>query len=148
MDISALSSATDPTLLATKLDPTASLSMKLAGAGASDARIEKTAIDFEAMFATEMLRPMFEGVEVDQMFGGGHGEEIMRSFMVQEYGKVIAKTDKLGIAKQVKAEMIRMQDGGKTNKNDASAATATRAYRNAPGLRSLKDREDLYVAVQ
>jgi len=61
----------------------------------SNAKIDKTAQDFEAMFATQMLQPMFETVQVDGTFGGGHGEEVMRSFMMQEYGKIIAKRDVL-----------------------------------------------------
>jgi Rod binding domain-containing protein len=83
------------------------LSMKM-GPGAD---IDKTAQDFEAMFATQLLQPMFETVSVDPVFGGGHGEEIMRSFMLQEYGKIIAKTGKLGIAKEVRAEMLKAQEG-------------------------------------
>jgi Rod binding domain-containing protein len=76
----------------------------------STADINKSAQDFEAMFATEMLQPMFEGVSVDPMFGGGHGEEVMRSFMLQEYGKIIAKSGALGIANSVKSEMLRAQE--------------------------------------
>ena len=49
--------------------------------------IDKTSKDFESMFLTQMLQPMFEGLGVDPTFGGGHGEEVMRSFLVQEYGK-------------------------------------------------------------
>jgi hypothetical protein len=43
------------------------------------------------------------------MFGGGHGEEVMRGFLVQEYGKMIANKSHLGIADAVRAEMIRAQ---------------------------------------
>jgi peptidoglycan hydrolase FlgJ len=65
--------------------------------------------DFEAMFVSQMLQPMFETVGTDPVFGGGHGEEIMRSFLVQEYGKIVAKSGHLGIAAMVKGEMIRSQ---------------------------------------
>lgn len=92
---------------------------------ASDAKITQSAQDFEAMFATQMLQPMFETVEVDKTFGGGHGEEVMRSFMMQEYGKTIAKSGKLGIASQVKAEMLRIQEQARSGK--ASPATAQKA---------------------
>ncbi len=71
--------------------------------------IDKVASDFEGMFMTQMLQPMFETVGVDKVFGGGHGEEVMRSFLVQEYGKVAAKAGHFGIAAAVKNELIRTQ---------------------------------------
>ena len=73
-------------------------------------KIEKAAEEFEAVFVTEMLKPMFEGIETNDMFGGGKGEEIFRGFMLQEYGKKLAGMGTLGIADNIKAEMIRMQE--------------------------------------
>jgi Rod binding domain-containing protein len=76
----------------------------------SDAQIEKVAKEFESVFISQMLAPMFESVEVDETFGGGTGEEMYRSLMVEEYGKLIAKTGGVGIADQVKAELLRLQE--------------------------------------
>ena len=73
------------------------------------ARIDETARDFEAMFMTEMLRPMFEGLKVDETFGGGKGEEIFQSMMLDEYGKNMAAQGSLGIADLVKEQLIEMQ---------------------------------------
>ncbi len=73
--------------------------------------IEAAAKDFEAMFISEMLKPMFEGVmKPDPMFGGGKGEEVFKGMMVQEYGKSIAEAGGIGLARHVKAEMIRIQE--------------------------------------
>lgn len=77
------------------------------------ARLEKTeqaARAFEAMFATQMLAPMYEGLEVDDVFGGGHGEEVFRTMMLQEYGKAVATSNSLGLAQTVKQEMLRLQE--------------------------------------
>ena len=71
------------------------------------ASIDKTSHEFENMFMSQMLQPMFEGLGVDQVFGGGHGEEVMRNLMIQEYGKVVAKTGRFGVADSVKKQMIR-----------------------------------------
>jgi Rod binding domain-containing protein len=71
--------------------------------------IEDAAQDFEAVFLSEMMKPMFETVEVDSMFGGGKGEEIFRSFMLQEYGKMMSASGSIGISDRVKAELIRLQ---------------------------------------
>lgn len=75
------------------------------------ARIEETARDFEAMFITEMLRPMFQGIEVNEMFGGGKGEEVFSSLMLDEYGKNMAAAGTLGIADLVKEQLIALQSG-------------------------------------
>ncbi len=72
-------------------------------------RIDETARDFEAMFLTEMLRPMFEGIQTNEMFGGGKGEEIFKSMLLDEYGKDMASTGTLGIADLVKQQLIEMQ---------------------------------------
>jgi Rod binding domain-containing protein len=102
------------------------LSMKMGASG----DIDKTAQDFEAVFATQLLQPMFEGINVDPSFGGGHGEEVMRSFLMQEYGKLLAKGDRLGIASQVKSEMLRAQEGRNT-KDVATSRKAKDAYASA-----------------
>ena len=78
-----------------------------------DAR--KAAESFEAFFISQMLSDMFAGVETDPLFGGGHGETIFRSLMVDEYGKSLAKTGGIGIADNVMREIIRLQE---TENND------------------------------
>ena len=81
-------------------------------------RIEETAQDFEAMFVSEMIKPMFAGIETDGPFGGGKGEEVFRGFLLSEYGKMVAKSGTIGIADHVKAEMIRLQETqGSTSTN-------------------------------
>ena len=87
--------------------------------------IDKTAQDFEAMFMTQMLQPMFQGVGTNPTFGGGHGEEMMKTFMLQEYGKIMAKSGHLGIAAHVKDQMIKAQ-------SIANAPTTGKDVPNAP----------------
>lgn len=66
--------------------------------------------EFEALFISEMLAPVFENLETGGLFGGGQGEKIYRSLMVQEYGKAIAKAGGIGIADTVQREILRMQE--------------------------------------
>jgi len=80
------------------------------GKGMGDAAAAKAAQDFEAMFIAQMLKPMFQGLSTEGMFGGGKGEEMYRSLLVEEYGKTIAKAGGVGIADQVKAEMLKLQE--------------------------------------
>lgn len=72
--------------------------------------IDKQAVDFESMFMAQMLQFMWTGIETDETFGGGHGEDQWRGMMIEEYGKVSAKAGNLGIADAVKSEMIRAQE--------------------------------------
>ena len=77
---------------------------------ANIAQVKKSATDFEAVFASEMLSHMFEGVGADPMFGGGNGEEMFKSVLIDQYGKALAQTGKLGIADKVAAELIKAQE--------------------------------------
>ena len=72
--------------------------------------IEQVAEDFEALFISEMMKPMFEGIKPDPLFGGGKGEEIFQGLLQQEYGKLMAQTGQLGIADVIKQELIRIQE--------------------------------------
>lgn len=73
-------------------------------------QIEEAARDFEAMFVSEMMKPMFEGLKPNALFGGGKGEEVFQGLMLDEYGKLVAATGQTGIADGVKAAMIEMQE--------------------------------------
>ena len=73
-------------------------------------KIEDTARDFEAVFISEMMKPMFEGISTEAPFGGGKGEEVFRSMLLQEYGKIMSQTGSIGVAGSVKEQMIQMQE--------------------------------------
>lgn len=66
--------------------------------------------DFEAFFLSQTFENMFAGVGTDQMFGGGNGETVYRSLLLQEYSKVAAKAGGIGIADAVQREMLRAQE--------------------------------------
>ena len=72
-------------------------------------QIDATAKEFEAVFLSEMINIMFKGIKTDPMFGGGAGEEMFRSFMVNEYGREIAHNNGIGIADDIKQSIIDMQ---------------------------------------
>ncbi len=74
------------------------------------AKIDKTAQEFEAQFIAQMLENMFSTVETNPVLGGGEGEEMYRSLMVDEYGKLLARSGGIGVADHVKREMLRLQE--------------------------------------
>jgi Rod binding domain-containing protein len=78
-------------------------------AGANIASTKKVAQQFEGVLVSEMLNDMFEGIKTDGMFGGGEGEEMFRSMMVDEYGKQVVKQGGLGLADHVTRELLKRQ---------------------------------------
>jgi Rod binding domain-containing protein len=70
----------------------------------------KVAKDFEAVFINEIMGAMFEGVKTDGPFGGGPGEGIFRSMMIEHYSKTIAAQGGFGLAAAVKNELLRAQE--------------------------------------
>lgn len=70
---------------------------------------DKVAKDFEAMIVGQMMESMFAGLDSGKTFGGGGpSEKPWRSFMLQEYGKVIAESGTLGIGRMVREEVARL----------------------------------------
>jgi flagellar protein FlgJ len=74
------------------------------------AAAKKAGQDFEAFFLSQVFENMFAGVEADPTFGGGNGETVYRSLLLQQYSKVAAKSGGLGIADTVQREILRAQE--------------------------------------
>ena len=86
-----------------------SLLTSVAAPNAETPRMRETAERFEASFLSQMLKPMFEGIETDGPFGGGEAEGTWRSFMIDEMAKQTVRAGGIGLADTVVSEMIRMQ---------------------------------------
>lgn len=76
------------------------------------AAVDKAAQDFEAVFIGEFIGAMFEGVKTDGPFGGGPGEGIFRSLMIEQYSKTVAANGGFGLSDAVKREILHMQEKG------------------------------------
>lgn len=81
----------------------------LATGGAGD-KMKETAEAFEASFLSQMLKPMFEGLSTDGLFGGGQAEATWRSFMLDEMAKKTVAAGGIGLAGPVMDEMLKMQE--------------------------------------
>ena len=90
---------TDPT------QTTAASAAELAKRG----QVAKTAKDFEASFLTSMFETMFAAVPTDQVFGGGPGEEMWKSFLAEAMAKQTAQKGGIGVAAAVQREMLKLQ---------------------------------------
>jgi len=73
-------------------------------------QIDKTAKDFEAVFLSEMMTYMFQGVKTDESFGGGYGEEMFRSTLINQYSTQMVAKGGIGLADSIKEQMIKMQE--------------------------------------
>jgi Rod binding domain-containing protein len=78
--------------------------------GQSPKQMRETAQAFEASFLSQMLKPMFEGLETDGPFGGGEGESTWRSFLIDAMAKQAVKAGGIGMADTVMSEMLKMQE--------------------------------------
>jgi Rod binding domain-containing protein len=101
------------------MDATAPLSSPVAGASAdpvasaSPAQLAATheaAQNFESFFLSQVFENMFAGVSTDPLFGGGSGETVYRSLLLQQYSKIAAQNGGIGIADAVQREMLRVQE--------------------------------------
>ena len=79
----------------------------------SEAQAQKAAEDVEAFFLSQVFETMFAGVKTDGPFGGGQGEKVFRSMLVQEYGKASAKAGGFGLADEVQREILSLQEAQK-----------------------------------
>jgi peptidoglycan hydrolase FlgJ len=72
--------------------------------------VAKAAQQFTGMFMSQMFQHMFEGVGKDTMFGGGEGEEMFKSVLIDEYGKTAAKSGSLGLTDKIMHALIAQQE--------------------------------------
>jgi peptidoglycan hydrolase FlgJ len=72
-------------------------------------KAKSTGEDFEAVFLNSMFQQMFAGVG-EGPFSGGHGAQVWRSFLTDEYAKSFVKAGGIGIAAQVQRELLAQQE--------------------------------------
>jgi Rod binding domain-containing protein len=80
----------------------------------SNPEAAKTAAkQFESVFISQFLGSMFEGVSTDGPFGGGQGEQMFRSLMLDEYGKQMEKQGGFGLSAAITRTLLHAQETGK-----------------------------------
>jgi flagellar protein FlgJ len=78
-----------------------------------DPKIWQAAKKFEAMAIGQLLKPMFDTVDVaHSVFGGGEAEATWQPMLVDAIGKQIEAHGGFGLAQPVYAAMLRAQEGG------------------------------------
>jgi Rod binding domain-containing protein len=91
-----------------EMDSAAAASTSSSSSGSQ--KIDAVATDFEAVFLTQMLSAMFSGDDLTSFFGGGSTGEIYKGYLMNEFGKAMAKSGGIGIAAHVKQELLSLQE--------------------------------------
>jgi Rod binding domain-containing protein len=107
-----MATAASMALAATPLDRFGTLRQDAAPAidAKDQAKVKAAAQDFEAFFVTHAFEDMFAGMTSDPEFGGGEGEDIFKSFLLQEYGKQVAKAGGIGVSAMVQKQLLQLQE--------------------------------------
>jgi len=79
-------------------------------ATANAAAAKKAAKQFESVMVSQMLGSMFEGISTDGPFGGGEGEAMFRSLMLDEYGKQIVNQGGFGLSDAITKSLLKHQE--------------------------------------
>ena len=80
------------------------------GARPTKAEAMRVAKEFESVFLAQFTQIMFSGLKTDGPFGGGPSEDIYKTLLAEEYGKVLAKSGNFGIADSVYRDIIKYQE--------------------------------------
>ncbi len=87
-------------------------------------QIHKSAKAFEAMYMSEMMNYMFTDTDMsDSSFGGGAGEDMYKSLMVNEYANKFSQSGQAALAPTLEREMLRLQELQKNPHNTQPTAT-------------------------
>ena len=73
------------------------------------AKAQKTATDFEAMFLNAMFSQMTSGLKGEGPFGDTPGTGVWRSMLTEQYSKTFAQAGGVGISSEVYRTLILQQ---------------------------------------
>jgi len=79
------------------------------GGARTKEQAREIADEFEKMFISQMLQPMFAGLPTDGPFGGGAAEEMFRPMLLDEYAGAVARQGGTGISDAVYKEILKLQ---------------------------------------
>ena len=77
---------------------------------ANEARADAASKEYESIFISQFLGSMFSGIQSDTLTGGGQGEEMFRSLLMDEYGKQITAQGGFGLSSAIQRELLKTQE--------------------------------------
>ena len=87
------------------------------------AALRKAAEDFEAVFLFQMMKQMRSGMQKEEMFHGGMGEDVFSEMLDEEFSKKMAGHGSVGIADMLFKQLSRQfgieDTGAKSGRSSA-----------------------------
>ena len=77
---------------------------------ANEAAAKKAAKEYEGVFISEFMGSMFSGISTDGPFGGGQGEAMFRSLMLDQYSKQIEARCGFGLSAAMTKQLLAHQE--------------------------------------
>lgn len=90
-------------------------------ASGENAAAKKVSKEFESLFIGMMLKSMRETTGKDKITNGGHGEELYRSMLDQEYAKALTERGGVGLATIFEQLLAKPQGTGQYDKANQQA---------------------------
>jgi flagellar protein FlgJ len=84
----------------------------------------KASKEYESVFISQFLGSMYSGISTDGPTGGGEGEEMFRSLMIDQYGKSMEQRGGFGLASALQRQLLKHQEMPVANDAAAPAAAA------------------------
>ncbi|RMF15515.1 MAG: hypothetical protein D6757_04475 [Alphaproteobacteria bacterium] len=94
-----------------------------AGIARQPRSMREAAEDFEAVFLSQMLAPVFEQLGEDPLMGGGYAGKVYQSLLVDELGRSMAKAGGVGLADAVYRELVKAQAAMQAGPDTAGPAS-------------------------
>ncbi len=87
----------------------------------------RVAKDFESLFVGMMIKSMRETVGKDKLINGGHGEEVYRSLLDQEYARSLTEHGGVGLTAIVERQLVKTAPGAAVNQGIQSHDTTNQS---------------------
>lgn len=71
---------------------------------------KKAAQEFESLFLSQMMQHMMSGVSTDPVFGGGEGEKMFKSVLVDEWAKQATQAGGVGLSSAIQSQLMKTQE--------------------------------------
>jgi hypothetical protein len=75
----------------------------------NDQKITKKSKELEGVFLSVMIEPMFPEGKESNLYGGGQGNGVFRSMMIQQYGKIFADAGGVGLSDGIEKQFRKKQ---------------------------------------
>ena len=83
---------------------------QFAAKNATEAEIYEKARELEGQFLSTMIEPLFSEGQDSGLFGGGAGNDITRTLMIQEYSQIFSQSGGIGLADDIAKSMLALQE--------------------------------------